>query len=82
MKPFLVDVYAVHPSGHDRHLGGGLFHATSALEAERMATEEYWQPQLNPQGFEIGFKTDMPETGQKVMSLERLRASASRALCC
>ncbi|WP_445158113.1 hypothetical protein [Halomonas sp. E14] len=65
MEPFLVDVYAIHPRGHDIHLGGGLFLAPSAEAAETMATEEYWKPQLAKQGFDIGFHTDLPGTGPR-----------------
>jgi hypothetical protein len=69
MELFLVDVYAVDPRGHDMHLGGGLFQAPSSREAEDMATEEYWRPQLASQGFDIGFHTDMPGPGQRIKVL-------------
>ncbi|MGM0915400.1 MAG: hypothetical protein ACQEXC_13155 [Pseudomonadota bacterium] len=78
MQPFLVDVYAIHPRGHEQHLGGGIFHATNAGEAEELATREFWQAKLEDQGFDIGFQTDQPETGHKVMSLESLRAFMPR----
>ncbi|WP_302139059.1 hypothetical protein [Halomonas alkalicola] len=80
MKSFLVDVFALHSRGQEMHLGGGLFHAASAIEAEAMATEEFWAADLADRGFEIGFRTDTPERGQQVMSLERLRAATAGAL--
>lgn len=60
MKSFLVDVYAINSQGHDMHLGGGVFHATSATEAEDMAASEHWSPDLATRGFDIGFMTDTP----------------------
>jgi len=80
MKSFLVDVFALHSRGQEMHLGGGLFHASSASEAEGMASEEFWIEELTDRGFEIGFRTDTPERGQQVMSLERLQAASGTAL--
>lgn len=80
MTSFLVDVFAIHPRGQEIHLGGGLFHASSAIEAEEMASEEFWAADLADRGFEIGFRTDTPESGQQVISLERLKASSPGTL--
>lgn len=80
MTSFLVDVFAIHPRGQEMHLGGGLFHASSATEAENMANEEFWTEELTDRGFDIGFRTDTPERGQQVMSLERLRSAGGTAL--
>ncbi|MEQ5802785.1 hypothetical protein [Halomonas sp. H10-9-1] len=74
MQAFLVDVFAIHPRGQEQHLGGGIFHAANADEAETLATREFWQERLDDQGYDIGFQTDQPDTGWKVMSLESLRA--------
>ncbi|MBF7054852.1 hypothetical protein IOC61_16250 [Halomonas sp. KAO] len=78
MHPFLVDVFAIHPRGQEQHLGGGIFHAASADDAEELATQEFWQSRLTDQGYDIGFRTDQPDTGWKVMSLESLQAFAPR----
>nr|WP_298250170.1 hypothetical protein [uncultured Halomonas sp.] len=78
MQAFLVDVFAIHPRGQEQHLGGGVFHAANAGEAETLATREFWQPSLEDKGFDIGFQTDQPDAGWKVMSLESLRAFMPR----
>jgi hypothetical protein len=80
MKSFLVDVYAIHACGQEIHLGGGLFQASNASEAENMATEEFWIDELSDKGFAIGFRTDTPERGQQMISLERLRSATAGAL--
>lgn len=80
MKSFLVDVFAIHSRGQEMHLGGGLFHASSATEAEGMASEEFWSAELTDRGFEIGFRTDTPERGQQMISLERLRSAGGAPL--
>ncbi|ERS88977.1 hypothetical protein [Halomonas sp. PBN3] len=78
MQAFLVDVYAIHPRGQEQHLGGGIFHAASAGEAEALATREFWQERLAEKGFDIGFQTDQPENGRQVLSLESLKAFMPR----
>lgn len=75
MQAFLVDVFALHPRSQEQHLGGGIFHAASADEAETLATREFWHSGLEEKGYEIAFQTDQPDLGWKVMSLESLQAS-------
>lgn len=75
MKSFLVDVYAIGPQGQDMHLGGGMFRAGSATEAEGMAASEHWSNDLGNRGFDIAFMTDMPEVGSKGVPLALLGRS-------
>ncbi|MFO7646657.1 MULTISPECIES: hypothetical protein [Halomonas] len=77
MKAFLVDVFAIHSRGQEMHLGGGIFHAPSATEAESLATQEFWRTSLSDGGYDIGFQTDQPETGWQVKSLEHLETLKS-----
>lgn len=72
MKSFLVDVFAIDPQGQDMHLGGGMFRAGSANEAEDMAASEHWSSDLASKGFDIAFMTDAPEIGSKGVPLAAL----------
>lgn len=80
MKSFLVDVYAIGPQGQDMHLGGGMFRAGSATEAEDMAASEHWSNDLASRGFDIAFMTDVPEVRSKGVPLALLGASAPGTL--
>lgn len=75
MNSFLVDVYAIGPQGQDLHLGGGMFHAGSAAEAEHMAASEHWSKELGSRGFDIAFMTDRPDVSSKGVPLAQLGRS-------
>ncbi|WP_027965544.1 hypothetical protein [Halomonas halocynthiae] len=75
MNSFLVDVYAIGPQGQDLHLGGGIFRAGSASEAEAMAASEYGSNELSLRGFDIAFMTDVPDVGSKGVPLAQLGLS-------
>jgi hypothetical protein len=78
MTPFLVDVYAIDSQGQDMHLGGGIFRAGSATEAEGMAASEHWSTDLADRGFDIAFMTDAPEVASKGVPLALLGSSVAR----
>lgn len=75
MNSFLVDVYAIGPQGQDLHLGGGMFRASSATEAEHMAANEHWSSELGSRGFDIAFMTDVPDVRSEGIPLAQLGRS-------
>lgn len=56
---FIIDVYAVHENGQDRHLGGGYFTSATQSDAEQAALDEFWREELSISGFQSGLLVDI-----------------------